>query len=474
MRKHLKALLAICLVLSLVCQIQPSTAVAYDDSFNVSGYTMSEDYFKSVYGSNPADKEENLETKNSETKASADVRISNVEVKDNVISLYLNMGTGVKNIMLGGEMYASARTQNGVNCIVVDAKCSNTAYDVLLFEIWNDSDTDKQILYNTALKNTPHVKLYLQDSAGAISMFEFRLPASLNDLNASDYEKADKAIDLLWPLKVVDSTVTEVPTNDAILEELGLNDLSREVNTTMLWTDSRTYINTFYIYETQYTSISLPCVKYKYVNVTPQDSTWMASFTVSEHLTISTPNYPNEIYYGDNVFEYRNVKLVFGCGDNSTFIRTFQDGRVIDTTKAADSQLVETAGKILIKAIKRAVTQHPTGVYAWDIIETIADIEPVDAEVTLGERSISLTNGKTIIVGEQLEEKYCFAECTDQDGEANVGDYFIFQGVLQYENAGGNSSTIGVLSVEYDVISKADTSQRHRSANITFNYAASA
>lgn len=435
---------------------------------------MSEDYYKAAYGSKLADRKEILETRGGETKTSADVRISNVEVKDNAIYLSLSMGTGGKNIMIGGKLYKSAMTQHGVNSIVVDAKCTDTSYDILLFEIWNDSAVDHQVMYNTAVKNVPHVKLYLQNTNGNISAFEFPLPAVLNDLDASDYEKADKSIDLLWPLKVVDSTVTEVPTNNEILEELGLNDRSRQVNTWMLWTDSRTYINTFYIYETQYTSVSLPCVEYRYTNVTPQDSTWVAAFKIAEHLTISTPGYPDEICHGNNVFEYRNVSITIGCGDNTTFLRTYQEGKMRDSTKFGDAAIVQTGVEIGIYALKKVVSTHPIGSTAWDIVEIIRSVEPVSDEVILGESSISLAGTNTIVVGEQLESEYYLERCADQNGTVNVGDYFTFQAVLQYENAGGNTSTVGVISVEYDVISDHDMSERHRSTNITMNYTASA
>lgn len=99
---------------------------------------------------------------------------------------------------------------------------------------------------------------------------------------------------------------------------------------------------------------------------------------------------------------------------------------------------------------------------------------PVSHTVLLDGEGFSLSNTLTVAVGEKLEERYYLMECTDQSGETNVGDYFTFQAVLQYENAGGNTSTVGVISVEYDVILDQDMSQRHRSANITLNYTASA
>ena len=471
MRKYLKALLVICLVLSFVCQIKPSAAVSYDDSFNVSGYTMSEDYFKAAYGSNPADRKEILATRDGETKASANVRISNIEVKDNVISLSLNMGTGGKNIMIGGEMYASARTQYGVNNIVVHAKCSDVDYDILLFEIWNDTDTDRQILYNTALNGTPHMKLYLQEASGKIHIFELNLPQELRGLNASSYTKADSSIDLLWPLKVVDATVTEIPTSNAILEELNLNDPLRDPNTWLTWLNSRVYTHTFYISDEQYTSTSLPYVDYRYTNVTAQDSTWSAVFKVAEHLRVTGPGGFDESYFGNNAIQYRNVSLAFGCGDNTTIMRTFQEGRVTDMT----TNSLKTEGNVIfINALKHVVSQYPVAVGYFDIVDHLSAMLSSSKSVQLGSIGVNLSTEKVIAAGEKLQDRYRIMACTDQNGTSGVGEYFAIQTVSQYENAGGNTNTIGVLKVDFEVHMNQEGYPKSRSAKIEFNYTVSA
>ena len=474
MRKHLKALLAICLVLSLACQIQPSTAVVYNDSFNVSGYTMSEDYYKAAYGSNLADRKEILATRGSETKTSADVRISNVEVKDKAIYLSLNMGTGGKNIMIGGKLYKSAMTQHGVNSIVVDAKCTDTSYDILLFEIWNDSTTDHQIMYNTAVKNVPHVKLYLQNTNGDISAFEFPLPASLSYLEASDYEKADSAIDLLWPMKVVDVTITEVPTNDAILEELGLLDSSRTVDTWTTWTDSRTYFLTFTNLNQEYTSISLPYVDYRYSNVTSSGGRWIASFEVAEH-TSTTNAYGDSLsFHGDNAFRYRNLKLAFACGDNTTFVQTYREGRIIDSTIGIVNRAKEIGANILIDVLQTVADSVGVGTEYYVLVTLLQSMASINQTVILGDEDTDIMNSLTVAVGDQLASKYYISECTDQDSGANVGDYFTYHAFLQHENAGGNTNTMGMLQIEFDVCVEnqdVDGYPKHRSRRIQFDYA---
>lgn len=59
----------------------------------------------------------------------------------------------------------------------------------------------------------------------------------------------------------------------------------------------------------------------------------------------------------------------------------------------------------------------------------------------------SLFNGITLATGIKTASIYKFEECTDQNGVANVGHYLTLQTQLQYENAGGNTSTVGVLKM---------------------------
>ena len=96
MKKPVRILVAMLLFFSLIITpVSPVTATD-NDSFNVSGYTMSESYFKAAYGSDPAQRDENLTRLGGETKTSRRVRISDVDVQSGIISLAINMGTTEK------------------------------------------------------------------------------------------------------------------------------------------------------------------------------------------------------------------------------------------------------------------------------------------------------------------------------------------------------------------------------------------
>lgn len=470
MKKPVRILVAMLLFFSLIITpVSPVTATD-NDSFNVSGYTMSESYFKAAYGSDPAQRDENLTRLGGETKTSRRVRISDVDVQSGIISLAINMGTTEKNILITGRLCASAKTQNGVNCIVVEAKCSSSAYDVLFFEIWNDDDIDHQLLYAKAIANEPHVKIYLQNISGDISIFEFSLPTALSNLNATDYDKAHKYIDLLWGLKVMDAKVSEVDATEENIRMLGLTSITREAGAWETWVNNRVYVNTFYIYETRYTSTSLPSVVYRYNNATSDEATWVASFKLSECLTVTDPYSERETYYGNNAFDYRDIKLVFGCGDNTTFIRSYQEGRMRDS-----GNIWGYLQNVTVYFLTKTVSLHPVGAVAVEIIEMIETLTPSAAQqVTLGSPNVQLYNGHTIISGQNLAERYWLEACTDQGNQANVGDYYTFQTIVQYENAGGSENTIGVLTFKFDVYEGGEEYKMDRSDEIVFSYVASA
>ena len=101
---------------------------------------------------------------------------------------------------------------------------------------------------------------------------------------------------------------------------------------------------------------------------------------------------------------------------------------------------------------------------------------PASQEVRLGDPFTNLINGPSVVAGEQLAEQYYISECTNQSGETNVGDYFTFHATTQYENAGGNENTMGLLQIEFDVCAELEGVEgypKSRIAKIELEYTAS-
>ena len=70
---------------------------------------------------------------------------------------------------------------------------------------------------------------------------------------------------------------------------------------------------------------------------------------------------------------------------------------------------------------------------------------------------------------EKLKNTY-LEEATNYNSQTEIGHYFEFQAIINYENSGGNTSTVGVLKVEFDVNDASDYSTTPRSKDIQFSY----
>ena len=107
----------------------------------------------------------------------------------------------------------------------------------------------------------------------------------------------------------------------------------------------------------------MPYITYIHSNVNSQDSTWAASFKVSEHIRTG-----NLTYYGNNVFEYRNLKMAFASGDKTTILRTYQEGRVYDFDNGG---LKKAGQQITVNLLKKAVSSIPGGSTISSVISAI-------------------------------------------------------------------------------------------------------
>ncbi|WP_223068314.1 hypothetical protein [Paenibacillus caui] len=232
------------------------------------------------------------------------------------------------------------------------------------------------------------------------------------------------------------------------------------------WTNPTTYYTSFYVGSDYTQCWSLPYLSYKHVNVTSQDSTWIAQFKVAEHTQVG-----NYTYYGNNVFEYKNLKIAFGSGDYSTMIRTFQQGRVYDTSTFGG--LKKTGDKIAADLIKKTLSAVPYGSTINDVLGYINTAVSGGGEVTLGSQGVDLSGSPVSAAGEKLASKYKLEECTDHGGQTENGHYFTYHVVLNYEGNGSSKSTTGNLQLKFDVFNYEDYSTTPISKDFTLSYTAS-
>ncbi len=461
MKKMFAFILCICLAFSMLSTAYASTVPAMTGVDNVTGIVMSADEFSTTYTSKPNGRSAKAAIASCPTSS---ITLSNLTVNSNDLSttVVLSTNTGTVKLPIVGKLYASYKWNQGINSVIVDVESVINGYNVLLFELYNDFAEDSKLLYASQLANTPHIKLYIQDENETLYLYEMEMPSSLFSIDASNFLKADSAKDLFWPLHLVNGITTEIPTNDSTLQLFGIDSQSRAVNETTCWYNSTIYQHSFTYMGELYKSYSLPYVEYRYTDVTSADSTWWASFKIMGYTTIG-----DTTLYDSNVFEYKNIKLAFACGDNSTFIRTYQQGRMRNSL----GLIKEAGSNITVDLLTKIVNALPYGSTFTTVMGYINTLSATEDSVKLGTSGITLMNRKTVAVGQKLDS-YSFEECTDYDSQLNNGHYFTYHAVITYENSGGNTNTVGALQAQFDVFDASDYSQNTVTKNIQLNYTA--
>lgn len=467
-RLLLSILLAFGLMFTMSNGVSAETTNNLKTEIQTNGISMSASEFSNMFSGEPSSR---MSATYAKSISDTNISISNIVISGEDVSFIaaLSIDNKTINLPVNGRLSSSYKAQHGINSTIIDIPDSIEGYNFLLFEIYNDTKENNLLVSTQSdekdLSTSPHLKIYLQDKDNTLYLFETAMPSAFSTLNASNYQKANKYRDSLWASRLVKHETLELSTDSTILAELGLDVKPLGLNTWTTWVNPTTYYDSFYIGSDLVKCYSVPYVEYRHVNVRSQDSTWAAAFKVSEHTEIS-----GLVYHGNNVFEYRNLKMAFASGDKSTFIRTFQEGKVYDYTAIIPATL--GVGKsIAVSMLNKAVSALPSGSTFQTVLGYINTINSANGNVTLGSTGVTLTNRKTTAVGEKLT-KYSFEECTDYDGNINIGHYFTYQGVLQYEAASGNTNTVGALVVEFDKYYTDDSSSTTISKSFQLDYSA--
>ena len=375
-----------------------------------------------------------------------DLNLGEITLTDGSISFDANVGETA--ISLSGPLHTSYKVQNDMNSIVGDLTDATGNYKVLLFEIFNDTKKDN-LLINHELNEKPHLKLYMLDSDNNILIFETDVPDTLSNLDASSFGTVDDNKKEMYWFKGLakPESVTEIPTSDTSIAEVsGFTDTSvtpTALGEFSIWTNPTTYYTSFYVGSDYTQCYSLPYLSYKHGNVSSADTTWIAQFKIAEHTKVGSYT-----YYGNNVFEYKNIKIAFGSGDYSTIIKSSQQGRIYDTSILGG--LKKTGDKIGAALYKKVLSAVPYGSTINDVLGYINTATSSPGDVYLGTQYQTLYGGTVSAVGQKLNSSYKLEECTDYNGQTDKGHYFTYHATVQKEGKGSKSTT-GNLQLKFDV-----------------------
>ena len=462
-------LLLLIFVLTLSASINASDVLSLSSASN-EAYVISTDDFAKVF-SGPTTRANVSKLMTEKRLRTVNVSIVNATVTGNDFSCILILDTGGKNVELpiNGNLACGVRTQHGMNSIIVETPVINNGFKVRLFEIVNDSFEDPCLLYTSvdaskSLSGMPHIRVYIEDSNGVLYLFEGLMPKSLRTLDATKYPMADRNADvIMWGIDLVPQTITEIPVTDDLLEELGMTaNNNRGLGVTTTWVRSSSYYSVFYIGSVRNSCISLPYLEYKHTNVGYGDSTWMVSFKVAEHTKMG-----DNSYYGSNIFSYTKLKFSFACGDKTTIIRTYSEGKTY--LDAFMVQEIENGDSIDVVIFRNIVNLLPHGSEFLSALDLIACMTASDSTVMLGGAGFSLNTGLVVAAGELIPNAQ-FDICTEQNGNRLAGHYYTYQIVLQSEGATQNIETTGALEVEYDVLNGLDIYDDDEKVNFALDY----
>lgn len=464
MKRVCSLLMVLCVLFSVTVQakVPESNGLIVVDSIESDVVKISTEDFNEAFVGEPLKRKD---YRNLASYSDAEIQINDMTIMGDVIEFSF-MINGANKAEINGTLKSGYKYEHGLNSIVADVSSSLPKYDILYFEILNDKDKNSALLKKNS-NGQPILKLYIKDNDENIYLFEEMLPKSLQVLDAADYEKGNKSL-AYWFKDFVDPyEEEELVTTTELMEELGLSTVqSRALNSFSTWTNPTTYYTSFYVGSDYTQCWSLPYLRYKHTDVNSNDSTWIASFKVAEHTRVNG----SLVYHGNNVFEYRNLKLSFGSGEKTTIIRTFQEGRVYDYT-ASWNALKEEGEKIAVSIYKNVISSIPVASDLDDIVSRISAVAGANGDVTLGSTGINLSSDLCNVVGEELED-YSLEECTDYDNQTEKGHYFTFHAVTQFEGS-GSASTFGALCLEFDVLNWETGSLTNRTKNIQLNYTAS-
>ena len=372
-----------------------------------------------------------------------EIALSNITIGATTVSLNAILNTSGETTVLpiSGTLAAGYKTNQDINSIIIEVADQIKGYTVLLFEIYNDTAEDMDLLTTSpmvqTLGNTPHIRLYLQGPDDDVFLFEFEMPVCFAALNSSDYPAADAYKDVYWAWDLVVHETASIPTDAQMSNMLIAQNQSRALGAFSTLAYGETFYDSFYIALRHYEIWSLPYIEYKHTNVSSADSTWIASFKVSERVDIDGTMHAGT----PNPFVYKNLKIALAAGANTTFIRTFQEGHFDDSwgnTLAAGS-------RVAVSILKHIVGTIPYSSTFLTALEWISAMSSVNTNIVLGSQNIDLADQKVTAVGEHLGT-YRFYRST-----ARGGDYFTLHAVTQSEGATNSKNTTGALVVSFDI-----------------------
>lgn len=318
-----------------VCPVQASVPAA--------GTALSQTEFARRYGTYESSGERDDAPATAEVTAGEDaaITITSAAVRGTHLTLgaSVSVGNAHKTLSASGTLYNSIKTQHGVNSIVGALQDGMGNYDVLHFEIYNDT-TEDAFYSNETWRGRPHLKLYLLDkSDDSILLFETAIPETLRNITVEGDAQALYLYDGGWfldfvPYEITESEADTPATCDSSWYTYSLPTVS--LNTSLNGV--------------AYTFTSNASIQYQLNNIVC-DGYWKIKFQIGSCTqTVGGTVYSSTggwISYSGGWISYSDITCDVGAGQYTEIWGIRHEGIVNCLQQASLSDLAEGAGVIL-------------------------------------------------------------------------------------------------------------------------------
>ncbi len=414
------------------------------------GIVLPVDKFNDLYGQ--VDSNEIIVPDDNNMKAT--ISIINTASQENNVSFKANVNYNdkIKEINATGELFNGYKKQFGNNSIVGEVSDANGNFDVLLFEIYNDTKSTKAIT-DPALKTRPHIKLYLKDHENNVLLFEEDIPEAFQNINITNADQANSINDLFWFASVIKPIEQkEIPVSSEMMniiqQERGDVISPAAVGDYSDWVHTTTYYTSYVAGGDTIKNYSLPYGSWKASHVT-SSSNWINSFKIAEHVQVN-----GKKVAARNLFEYRNVTLSTAVGDKSSIDMSVVDGNMVG--KGSSGSLAMLVAE---KAWKTAIPAAPSlsTIKSWI---TAANSAFTSKNISLGSSNIRLSNSPATVTSVSSQNHTLYSNTHYLQLNTNV----------QYNSDSGSSaSTSGVMRIDWKVYLN-NVLHDSKTKDVTFNY----
>lgn len=290
------------------------------------------------------------------------------------------------------------------------------------------------------------------------------------DINAVEFENAERQKDILWMLPYISvntRTIETTEVDNSQIQPLGLGYDTVVMDTAYL--QEMTYMHG----GAEYTHRSAPVVMHSHRNVnTVQAEIWYAKLRIQE-VTIIENGSTIEYVYGSGPFLYYNPKISIGCGTRSEIIYAEPAGRLHKDSLLGALGFHQEIAMSLASHLIAMPTGSEFVIFTYSsLLSIIQSLVGTSTEIVIGSGYSTVVPNKITKVHSISADRCYLKECTNQDGLCDVGDYLRLEVYVECMGGTGTTSEQGAINISCEIYNLEDGSVIPFEKSYVLNYSA--